>query len=309
MFTAQDVARLREITGAGMMDCKKALIATDGDMEKAGEHLREQGISVVAKKAGRIASEGAVAAAVSADGKAGALVELNCESDFVGKSPAFQKLCNDIAAVAALANPADLDALSASRTEGGTVAELITAATASIGEKLSLRRFVRQEVAIGREESYIHMGGKIGVLLEVETGKDLNSDPEFVTVCHDIAMHIAAISPSYVYESEVPQSEIDKEKEIIRAQLSNDPANKSKPEAILEKMAGGKIKKFFKDICLVEQEYVKDASLSVGAVIAANAKKFGTDIKIVRFTKFVMGEGLVKKSDNLAEEVAKMQVK
>ncbi|MCL2796557.1 MAG: translation elongation factor Ts [Firmicutes bacterium] len=309
MFTAQDVAKLREITGAGMMDCKKALTATDGDMEKAGEFLREQGISVVAKKAGRIASEGAVASAVSANGKIGALCELNCESDFVGKSPAFQKLCGDVAAAVVSADPADLDALLSAAAEGGTVAELITAATASIGEKLSLRRFVRQQIALGREESYIHMGGKIGVLLEVETSQCLNANSEFITMCHDIAMHIAAISPKYVYESEVPQSEIDKEKEIIKAQLANDPANKSKPEAILEKMAGGKIKKFIKEVCLVEQEYVKDASLTVGAFVAQNAKKFGCDIKIVRFSKFIMGEGLEKKSDNLAEEVAKMQVK
>jgi len=308
-FTAQDVAKLREITGAGMMDCKKALTATDGDMEKAGEYLREQGISVVAKKAGRIASEGVVAAAVSADGMTGALAELNCESDFVGKSDTFVKLCNDVAAAVVRANPADLDALKAAAAENGTVEALITAATAAIGEKLSLRRFVRQEISSGRQEVYIHMGGKIGVLLEVETGKDLNADPEFVTMCHDIAMHIAAIAPKYVYEAEVPASETEKEKEIIKAQLANDPSNKNKPDAVLEKIAAGKIKKYYKEICLVEQEYVKDATLTVGAFVALNAKKFGTDIKITRFSKFIMGEGLEKRSDNLADEVAKMQNK
>ena len=308
-FTAQDVAKLREITGAGMMDCKKALTATDGDMEKAGEYLREQGINVAAKKANRIASEGMVGASVAADGKTAALVELNCESDFVGKSEPFVKLCNAIADVVVKANPADIDALLAAKGTNGTVSELINEQTAKIGEKLSLRRFARQAVKSGREEVYIHMGGKIGVLLEVETGKDLNKNAEFVAMCHDIAMHIAAMAPKYVYETEVPQAETEKEKEIIKAQLSNDVSNKGKPDAVLEKIAAGKIKKYYKEICLVGQEYVKDASLTVGAFVESNAKKFGTEIKIVRFSKFVMGEGLEKKNDNLADEVAKMQNK
>ena len=308
-FTAQDVAKLREMTGAGMMDCKKALTAMDGDMEKAGEYLREQGIAVAAKKGGRIASEGVVAASVCGCGTCGALVEINSESDFVAKSPDFVKLCNDIAKAAESANPRDLDALNAAKTGDVTVAGLITRGTATIGEKLSLRRFVRQEIACGREEAYIHMGGKIGVLLEIATGKDLNKDAEFVSMCHDIAMHVAAIDPKFVYESEVPAEIIAKETEIIKAQLFNEPSNKNKPEAVLEKIAAGKMKKYFKENCLVEQEYVKDNTVSVGAFVEANAKKFGTAIKIVRFTKFIMGEGLEKKSDNLAEEVAKMQNK
>ncbi|MDR2202496.1 MAG: translation elongation factor Ts [Clostridiales bacterium] len=305
-FTAKDVARLREITGAGMMDCKKALTHTDGDMDKATEYLREIGVSVAAKKAGRIASEGAVAAAVSADKKVGALVEVNCESDFVGKSEPFTELCAAIAKQIAKTNPADCDALLDTKTDGGeTVRDLINNATVKIGEKLSLRRFVRFENKNGYQEFYIHMGGKIGVLLEFETGKDLSANAEFGAVCHDIAMHIAAIAPKYVYESEVPAAEAEREMGILRAQALNE----GKPEAVVEKMIQGRIRKYFNEICLIKQEFVKDPSVTVGKLVEDTAKKLGTDVKIVRFEKLIMGEGLEKKNDNLAEEVAKMQNK
>lgn len=308
-FTAKDVAKLREITGAGMMDCKKALVATDGDMDKAAEYLREQGVAVAAKKAGRIASEGAVAAYVSGDKKTGALVEVNCESDFVGKSPVFVELAQSIAKQVADVNPADCDALLASKIGSETVLEKINNATAKIGEKLSLRRFTRFENKNGFEEFYIHMGGKIGVLLEMETGKDLSKEEEFAATCHDIAMHIAAISPKYVYSTEVPKEEVDHEMSILKAQALNDDKFKGKPEQIIEKMLQGKIGKFYKEICLVEQEFVKDSSMTVGKVVEALAKKYGTTVKIVKFEKLTMGEGLEKKVDNLAEEVAKMQNK
>ena len=202
-FTAKDVAKLREQTGAGMMDCKKALTATDGDMEKAAEYLREQGVNIAAKKASRIASEGAVAAFVTDNGKVGALAEVNCESDFVAKSEPFVELSTAVARQVAETNPADVETLLASKAGKSTVTELVNNATAKIGEKLSVRRFVRFETKSGHQEFYLHMGGKIGVLLEVETASDLSKNADFKTMCHDIAMHIAASSPKYVYPEEV----------------------------------------------------------------------------------------------------------
>lgn len=305
-FTAKDVAKLREMTGAGMMDCKKALTATEGDMEKAAEYLREQGVNVAAKKASRIASEGAVVAAASADGKIGALVEVNCESDFVGKSEPFVELAKAIADQVIAIDPTDVEALLASTyvaDSSMTITDLINNATAKIGEKLSLRRFARHNIEMGCEDFYIHMGGKIGVLLEVKTGADINTNADFKNMCHDIAMHIAAIAPTYVYSSEVPAEEAEKEKEILKAQALNE----GKPAAVVDKMIEGRIKKYYREICLVEQDYVKDSSMSVGKFVEECAKKLGTEVSIVKFTKFVMGEGLEKKSDNLAEEVAKMQ--
>jgi len=306
-YTAQDVAKLRESTGAPMMDCKNALVACGGDMEKAAEHLRKQGIASAAKKAGRIASEGVVAAAVSKNGKIGALVEVNCESDFVGKSEPFVKLAQAIAEIVLKENPATLEALLAAKTGSETVMDLIATQTGKIGEKLSLRRFARQEIKSGLQESYIHMFGKIGVLLEVETGKDLNKNKDFVALCHEIAMHIAGIAPQFVYTDEIPSEIADKEREILLAQMEQDEKIMSKPEAVRKGIIDGKIKKYFKEICLVEQEFFKDPSVTVGKLVENAAKTFGTAIKIIKFTKFIMGEGLEKKSENLAEEVAKLQ--
>ena len=269
-FTAKDVAKLREQTGAGMMDCKKALTATDGDMAKAAEFLREQGVNIAAKKASRVASEGAVAAFVSADGKVGALAEVNCESDFVAKSEPFVALSSAVARQVAETDPADLDALLSSKVDGNsTVTDLVNNATAKIGEKLSVRRFVRFAVKSGKQEFYLHMGGKIGVLLEMATDKDLNSNEEFATMCHDIAMHIAASSPKYVYPEEVPAQETEHEKEILTTQALNE----GKPAAVVEKVIAGRIKKFFKEICLVEQEFVKNPDVTVGQLVADFGKK------------------------------------
>lgn len=307
-FTAKDVAKLREITGAGMMDCKKALTHTDGDMDKAGEYLREQGVSIAAKKSSRIASEGVVAAYTCSCGTEGALAEINCESDFVAKSEPFVELAVVVAKQVSKTDPKDVDALLAAASiadKSETVLELVNNATAKIGEKISVRRFVRYKLECGRVESYIHMGGKIGVLLMVETDKDLNSNEEFKTMCHDISMHIAASSPKYVYDSEIPQEETEHEKEILKAQALNE----GKPAAVVDKMIVGRIKKFFKDICLIEQEFVKDPSITVKQLVENTAKKLSATIKVVKFSRFVMGEGLEKKVDNLAEEVAKMQQK
>lgn len=302
-FTAQDVAKLRETTGAGMMDCKKALTHTEGNMEKAAEYLREQGVTIAAKKASRIASEGVVAAYVSKDKKNGALVEINCESDFVAKSEPFIALAEAVAKQAAENNFKDNDELLESKVGKDTVTELINAATAKIGEKLALRRFVRYSNPKAYEEFYIHMGGKIGVLLEMETDKDLSKNEEFGAVCHDIAMQIAAASPKYVYDSEVPKEEADHEMAILRTQALNE----GKPAAVVDKMIVGRIKKYYKEICLIEQEFVKDPALTIRGVVEAAAKKFGASIKIVKFSRLTMGEGLEKKVDNLAEEVAKLQ--
>ncbi|MBR2988368.1 MAG: elongation factor Ts [Clostridia bacterium] len=306
-FTAKDVAKLREQTGAGMMDCKKALTATDGDMEKAAEYLREQGVSIAAKKASRIASEGLVGAFTSADGKVGALVEINSESDFVAKSAPFIELLAKTAEQVAVSNPTDVEGLLATPAlDGdGTVLDKINNATATIGEKISLRRFTRVEVN-GRVETYLHMGGKIGVLLAVETDTDLNGNEDFANACHDIAMHIAAFAPKYTYNDEVPSEEVAKEKEILTAQIKNDHKNANKPDAIIEKMLGGRIGKFYKEVCLIDQDFVKDPSVTVKAHLDAVAKKAGGSARIVKFERFVMGEGLEKKSENFAEEIAKM---
>ena len=306
-FTAKDVAALRERTGAGMMDCKKALTHTDGDMDKAAEYLREQGIAVAAKKASRIASEGAVVAYTSADGKVGALVELNCETDFVARSEAFKQTATIIAKQVVEVNPSDNDALLNSALQEGTVADLITATTAKTGEKLSLRRFIRQECS--KEEAYIHMGGTIGVLLEVETDRNLNDNEQFNATCHDIAMHIAALAPQYIYHEEVPAEATEHEKEILRIQTQNDPKNASKPAAVIEKMIEGRLGKFYKEICLIDQEFVKDPSLTIRQLVEKMNKDFGAKITLKKFTRFVMGEGLEKKNENFAEEIAKMQNK
>lgn len=307
-FTAKDVAALREQTGAGMMDCKKALVATDGDMEKAAEYLREQGVNVAAKKASRIASEGAVIAYTSEDGKTGAMVEINCESDFVGKSDVFVELCTNVARHIVAAKPAGLDELLAQPYAGDptmTVLELNNAAIAKIGEKISIRRFTLME-AEGRVESYIHMGGKIGVLLSVKTGKDLNGEEEFVSACHDIALHAAWCSAKYTYNNEVPAEEVEHEKEVLKVQALNDPKNAGKPEAIIDKMLVGKVNKFYKEVCLIDQDFVKDNSVTVKQYLDNVAAKFGTTAEIIKFEKFVMGEGLEKKNENFAEEIAKI---
>ncbi len=302
-FTAKDVAELRNRTGAGMMDCKKALTHTDGDMEKAAEYLREQGVNIAAKKASRIASEGVVYTGVSADGKAGAMVEINCESDFVSASATFVELCKQVCDAIISGKAETVEELLAVKSGAGTVLDLVNNATAKIGEKISVRRFVKFETKSGMIDGYIHMGGKIGVLVEVKTDKDINSKSEFKAMCHDIALHIAAFAPKYVKESEVPEDEVAHEKEILTAQALNE----GKPAAVVEKMIGGRIKKFFANVCLIDQEFVKDNSKTVNQVVAETAKNLGTQIDIVKFKYFVMGEGLEKKNENFAEEIAKLQ--
>ena len=305
-FTAKDVAELREITGAGMMDCKKALTHTEGDKEKAIEYLREIGVSIAAKKASRIASEGLIGGYT--DDKTGVLAELNCETDFVANTDGFRALVSKAAKAVADNDPADVAAWQECNIDGTTLTELMNSETSKCGEKITARRFEKFTLAgEGVEEIYLHNGGKIGVMIEIETDKPAND--EVKAMAHDIAMHIAAFSPAYVYESEVPEDYIATEKAILLAQAKNDPKNASKPDAILEKMLVGRLQKSLKEICLVEQAFAKDSSITVAQLVANVSKSTGMNIKIVKFVRLVMGEGLEKKTDNLAEEVAKMSGK
>ena len=292
-ISAKIVMELRGRTGAGMMDCKKALAAVEGDMEKAIDYLREKGLAAAAKKQSRIAAEGLVGSFVCKECATGALVEVNCETDFVAKTDKFKALVSDVAEQVAKKNPADVDALLKQpffKDENTTIEQMVTAATAEIGEKISIRRFVRYEGGI--VESYIHMGGKVGVLVQAEGTPNEE-------VIHDVALQIAAaspVAPEYVRREEVDPSHLKHEKEILIAQARNE----GKPEKIIEKMVEGRIVKFYKEVCLLEQAFVKDADVSVGKMIEQKAK----GLNIVRFTRYKMGDGLEKKVNDLAAEVA-----
>ncbi|MBQ9696993.1 MAG: elongation factor Ts [Acidaminococcaceae bacterium] len=285
-ITAAIVKELRERTGAGMMDCKKALVATEGDMEKAIDFLREKGLSQAAKKAGRVAAEGAVVAFVSEDGKTGAIVEVNCETDFVGKNENFQALAKSIAAKIVAENPADVEALLASEMDGKTVKDVVTEAIAKIGENISVRRFVRYESAEGTVYSYIHGGGKIGVLVDMKGG-----DAE---LGKDVAMQVAAANPQYLNRNEVPATELEHEKEILTEQARNE----GKPENIIAKMVLGRINKYYKEVCLVDQEFIRDGDLTISKLLKSK------NADVARFARFQLGEGIEKKQENFADEVA-----
>lgn len=287
MFTAKDVMALRERTGAGMMDCKKALTACDGDAEKAVDFLREKGLAAAAKKAGRIAAEGLVGDYVSADRKVGVIVEVNCETDFVAKTDDFKAFVAAIAKQVAEKNPTTVEELLEQPyvdDPSETINTLLNAAVAKIGEKISIRRFARAE---GIVDTYVHLGGKIGVLVDVEGEAD-------ATALHDVSMQIAAAKPSCISREDVDQADLEKEKEILRAQALNEP--KPKPEAIIEKMVNGRIEKYYKEVCLIEQPFVKEPDISVKQMI-------GGKFKVLSFTRFEMGEGLQKREDNFVDEV------
>lgn len=294
-FTAQNVKELREMTGCGMMDCKKALTETDGDMDKAVEFLREKGLATAAKKAGRIASEGIVLAYMSDDKKIASLLEVNSETDFVAKNAEFLTFVETVAKIVAEKNPADVDALKTLEYEGGeTVGDKLTALIAKIGENMNIRRFARIE---GNVCSYIHGGGRIGVLVEAEGALDTAEKEE---AAHNVAMQVAAINPLYLSKDVVPAEDVEKEKHIIIAQIKEDPKNASKPDNIIEKMVGGKINKFYEQNCLLQQEFVKDSDFKVEKYLESKG------VKIVNFVRFEKGEGLEKKEENFAEEVANM---
>lgn len=281
-ITAALVKELREITGAGMMDCKKALVECEGDKDKAIDYLREKGIAKAAKKAGRIASEGVVAAA--SDGKTACIVEINSETDFVAKNENFLALVKKIAEHIVACKPADMDALNASQMDGKTVAEVMTEAVASIGEKLSLRRFEVYTTEDGQLATYIHMGGKIGVIVELSGGDE--------ALGKDVAMQIAAAKPQCIGRADVDQEALAHEREVLRKQALEE----GKPEKIVEKMVDGRINKYYKEVCLVEQEFVKDSDKTIKDILAG--------VEVRRFARFEMGEGLEKKNEDFAAEVA-----
>lgn len=304
-ITAGMVKDLREMTGAGMMDCKKALSATDGDMDKAVEFLREKGLAAAEKKAGRIAAEGICATNVSADGKVAAIVEVNSETDFVAKNDTFRSFVDAVAAQAATTNVTDIDAFLAepwSLDASKTVKEELASQIAVIGENMNIRRFEKIVTENGFVESYIHSGGRIGILVEMEASVVNDAAKE---CAKNVAMQVAAMNPKYVDQSEVPAEYIEHEREILKVQAMNDPANASKPENIIDKMLVGRLNKQLKEICLVDQAYVKDGDLTVGKYVESVAKELGATLKVRRFVRFETGEGIEKKSEDFAAEVAK----
>ena len=303
--TASMVKELREMTGAGMMDCKKALAETNGDMDKAVEYLREKGLAKAAKKAGRIAAEGICATNVSEDGKVASIVEVNSETDFVAKNEKFRSFVDAVAAQAAATNAADIDAFLAetwSLDASKTVAEELASQIAVIGENMNIRRFEKFVAANGFVESYIHANGKIAILVEMESSVYTDAVRE---CAKNIAMQIAAMSPKYVCQSEVGADYIEHEKEILKAQIMNDPKESQKPEKVIAGMINGRINKQLKEICLVDQIYVKDGELTIQKYIDSVAKAEGVTLAVKRFVRFETGEGIEKKEENFAEEVAK----
>ncbi len=289
-FTAKDVMKLREQTGAGMMDCKRALVDADGDMDRAADLLRERGIAKAAKRASKIAAEGIVYALV--EGKTGVLVEVNCESDFVAKGEKFHELVEAVAKQIAAVKPADVEALLASDMGGKTVETYIQEQVAVIGEKISVRRFTVYE-ANGFVETYIHMGGTMGVMLAFD-GEPTEAAK---AVAHDVALHVAFAKPRYMTEAEVSAETLEKEKAILLQEVINE----GKPQNIAEKIVLGKIKKFYEENCLMDQKFVKDDKVTVAQVLS----KAGAGVSLKQFCFFVRGEGLEKKSEDLQEEVAK----
>jgi elongation factor Ts len=296
-ITASMVSELRKKTGAGMMDCKKALSETGGNMEEAVDFLRKKGLSAAAKKSGRIAAEGVVVAA--AQGSRGVLVEVNAETDFVAKNADFQKFVEGIAAVSLESEVTDVEALKGLSYPGTgrTVAEELTHQIATIGENMSLRRLDRCSVGEGIVVSYIHGAGKIGVLVELKTA---SNDPQVEALARQIAMHVAAASPQYLKREQVPSEVVDKEKEIMRVKA----LDSGKPENIVDKIIAGQINKFFGEVCLLEQDFVIDPDHKVGKIVEKLGKELGSAIELSHFVRYQLGEGIEKKEDDFAAEVA-----
>ena len=302
-FTAKDVAALREKTGCGMMDCKKALTEADGNQEKAIELLREKGLAAQAKKAGRIAAEGMVDVYIDNAKKVGVIIEVNSETDFVAKNAEFRALVTGAAKAVADYAPADVDALLKCKFEDSdfTVEDVLREKILKIGENMKIRRFERLE---GNLVSYIHGGGSAACIAKFETGNP--DSAEFMELGKNICMQVVAMTPEYLAPEDVPASVIDHEKNILVAQIKNDPKTANKPDAVIEKMVDGKINKFYQENCLLKQAYVKEQKISVEQYIAQSAKEFGFDIKLVSFVDYEKGEGLEKRQDDFAAEVASM---
>ncbi len=304
-ISAQDVKKLREQTGCGMMECKTALTDANGDFDQAVVLLREKGLAKAEKKAGRIAAEGAVVTYTDEAKKVSVMIEVNAETDFAAKNEKFVDFAKTCAKTVAEQDIKDLDALmnatpaGSDRTVDGMLKDLILV----ISENMKVRRFVKYE---GTVVSYIHGGGRIGVMVKFDVTDEVAANAEFKEAAKDVAMQIAALNVPFLSEDTVPADRIATEKEIITAQIKNDPKSASKPDAIIEKMAVGRLNKFFKENCLLDQEFVKDSSMSVSKYLETVSKKIGGDIKIVDFVRFEKGEGLEKKEDNFADEVASM---
>lgn len=303
--TASMVKELREMTGAGMMDCKKALSATDGDFDKAIEFLREKGLATAEKKAGRIAAEGLVATTIKDGDKVAAIVEVNAETDFVAKNEVFQTFVKEVVEQAADTDTADIDAFKAEKwalDTSMTVDEKLAAMIAKIGENMNIRRFEKIVSEDGIVVSYIHAAGKIGVLVEAKTE---SNDERVKEALKNVAMQVAALNPKYVSTDDVPEEYKEHEKEILIAQAKNDPKNANKPENIIEKMITGRLAKELKEICLLEQEYVKaENKETVAKYLEMVSKEVGTPVELKRFVRFETGEGLEKKNEDFAAEVA-----
>ncbi len=303
--TAQMVKELRERTNAGMMDCKKALLESDGDMDKAIDWLREKGLAQAAKKASRIAAEGVVAQYVTPCGCTGVIAEVNCETDFVAKTDNFMNFANNVAKHIAKANPADVDELMNQKfvdDESKTISDLVSEATVAIGEKISVRRFARFETN-GVVSTYIHMGGKVGVLVEVATDEAGRDNEDVKQFAHDLALQIAAARPEAVRREEVASDKLEKEKEIQRAKA----IEAGKPEKIVDRIVDGQIEKYYKEVCLLDQAFVKDPDKDIKSLMAEVSKKAGVALDVVRFARFERGEGIEKRKDDLAAEIAAMQ--
>lgn len=304
-FTAKDVQALREMTGVGMMDCKKALTETDGDIDKAVEVLREKGMAAAAKKASRIAAEGICLAAVCDCSGAGAVIECNSETDFVAKNEQFAAFAQNAANIIVKQNPADIEALKACDAGNGqTVGAMLTDLVLKIGENMQIRRFVRYAEPVNA--AYVHMGGKIAVLVHMDVSDNLKSNPAVVELGRDVAMQIAAMRPLWLDETDADADTVAKEREILTAQVKQDEKNQGKPDAVVEKIVEGRVRKYLADVCLLMQSYVKGDKITVGQHVAQTAKDLGGEIKVTRFERFEKGEGLEKRVDDLASEVAKM---
>lgn len=301
-FTAKDVQALREKTGCGMMDCKKALVETNGDMEQAIVFLREKGLAQQAKKADRVAAEGMVYATV--ENGVGVVVELNAETDFVAGGDLFKALTKDVAEVILKKNPADVEALlTETNDEGKTVNDMIQEVFLAVRENIKVRRFARFE---GVLTSYVHAGGKIGVLVRFDADPSVSGNPVFEEMGKDVAMQIAAVNPSYLDKSSVSNEVLAKEKEILVEQMKEDPKMANKPEQVLHKIVEGKMGKYFSENCLMQQEFVKNGDYTVEKYVEAKAKELGTAVKVAEYVRFEKGEGIQKREDNFADEVAGM---
>ena len=299
MITAKSVKELREMTGAGMMDCKKALVQTEGDIEKAVEYLREKGLAAAAKKAGRVAAEGIVKTFVSADKKTAGMVEVNCETDFVAANEEFVSFADKVAEMVANTSAANVEELLAEKFDGeATVQEALTALIAKLGENMTLRRFAKFNIEKGAVASYIHGGGRIGVMVEVACDTESEILEE---VAREVCMQVAAANPLFLSKEEVDSESLEKEKEIYRVQALNE----GKPENIVEKMVMGRIQKYYKEVCLLDQAWVKDGDKSITKYLQEKSKEVGSPITVTRYSRFERGEGIEKVEEDFAAEVAK----